>query len=181
MGGQLDELIQPSESIHPSESIEPSGPGSHFEDMSSRIFALNAGLMHAIGFTGVEDYRPQERCISLGFEVRAEFCHSGGRIAQGGFVTAWLDAAMAHAVFVESGARENLASLEIKVSFLAPVGPGKVIARSRIIRKGKRVAFLEASLFDAKGMHLASATSTAMITSMAAQQGSSEVSPVVLA
>ena len=143
---------------------EPPLPESKLPEISERMFQVNAGLMQAIGFAGVQAYQPQERSLRLHFEVRPEFCHSGGRVAQGGFVTAWLDAAMAHVVIIESGGKENLASLEIKVSFLSPVAPGKVVAHAKIIRKGKRVAFLEANLLDGQGKHLASATSTALVT-----------------
>jgi acyl-coenzyme A thioesterase PaaI-like protein len=54
----------------------------------------------------------------------------------------------------------------VKVSFLRRVGPGKVVAEGRVIRMGRRVAFLEASLFDAgTGVLLATASSSALIES----------------
>lgn len=140
--------------------------GMTLQDISARLLKANAPLMNAMGCTGIEAHDEQARTLDMGFMVRPEFCHSGGKIAQGGFVTAWLDASMAHLVILESRGKENIASLEIKVSFLAAVPPGRVIARSQMIRKGKRVAFLSANLYDEAGRHMASATSTVMLTEM---------------
>jgi acyl-coenzyme A thioesterase PaaI-like protein len=39
-----------------------------------------------------------------------------------------------------------------------------VIAEGRVLRMGRRVAFLEASLFDPAGVVLATASSTALLT-----------------
>jgi uncharacterized protein (TIGR00369 family) len=99
----------------------------------------------------------------LEFTCRPEFCHSGGRVAQGGYVTAWMDAAMAHAVILCSGQRQSISSLDISVRFLERVGPGKVRSQGRIVRKGRRVAFLEASLRDTEGKLLATATSSGLL------------------
>ncbi|MEZ5741177.1 MAG: PaaI family thioesterase [Burkholderiaceae bacterium] len=99
----------------------------------------------------------------LEFTCRPEFCHSGGKVAQGGYVTAWMDAAMAHAVMLCSGQKQSIASLDISVRFLERVGPGKVRSQGRIVRKGRRVAFLEASLHDTQGRLLATATSSGLL------------------
>jgi acyl-coenzyme A thioesterase PaaI-like protein len=73
---------------------------------------------------------------------------------------------MAQAARLHAGRPVGVASLEVKVSFLRRVGPGKVVAEGRVIRMGRRVAFLEASLFDAgTGVLLATASSSALIES----------------
>jgi acyl-CoA thioesterase len=135
-------------------------------DVSASLLRANGPMMNQIGFKAIESYDREQKRIRVAFVVRPEFCHSGGRIAQGGFVTAWLDAAMAHMVLMDSSGVENIASLEIKVSFIAAVAPGPVVAEARIVKKGKRIAFLEANLFDQNGKHLASATQTAMVIPM---------------
>ena len=136
------------------------------KDISDSLLNANAAMMHHIGFRSLENYDREAKRIRVGFMVRPEFCHSEGRIAQGGFITAWLDSSMAHVVLLDSQGTENIASLEIKVSFIAVVAPGPVVAEAHIIKKGKRIAFLEANLFDLQGKHLASATQTAMLTAM---------------
>ncbi|MBK8763747.1 MAG: PaaI family thioesterase [Burkholderiaceae bacterium] len=63
-----------------------------------------------------------KRTLRAAFTVRREFCHTNGTIAQGGFITAWMDAAMAHAVMYDTDNQFSVASLEIKVSFLGNSG-----------------------------------------------------------
>lgn len=120
-------------------------------------------LWESLGGFRVLSWEAQRRTLRAAFTVRPEFCHTNGTIAQGGFITAWMDAAMAHAVMYDTDNQFSVASLEIKVSFLERVGPGEGIAEGRVIRRGKRVAFLEAELFDAQGRMAAMATSTGMI------------------
>lgn len=86
-------------------------------------------------------------------------CHSGG-VVQGGFVCGWIDAAMAHAVMGETGADVTPMSLELKVSFFAPAGPGPVFAEGWIERRGKSTAFVEGQLKNAAGQVLAKGSST---------------------
>mgnify|MGYP006441206411 CR=1 FL=1 len=98
----------------------------------------------------------------LEFTVRPEFCHSGG-IAQGGFVTGWIDAAMAHAAIARYGSQVRGATLEIKISFFRPATPGIVRAEGWIERGGRQTAFLEGQLLDAEGQLLAKGSSTARL------------------
>lgn len=95
----------------------------------------------------------------LEFTVKPEFCHSGG-VAQGGFVTGWIDAAMAHAAIARYGTEVWVASLEIKISFFRPARPGTVRAEGWIERAGKATAFMEGRLLDADGEVIAKGSST---------------------
>jgi uncharacterized protein (TIGR00369 family) len=92
------------------------------------------------------------------YEVRLEMCHSGG-VAQGGFVCAWIDSAMAHASISLSPALTPM-SLELKVSYFAPARPGRVIAEGWIERPGRTTCFAEGRLLDLAGNVLAKASST---------------------
>jgi uncharacterized protein (TIGR00369 family) len=120
-------------------------------------------LCRTIGLIGLENRDPAQRNVRLRYDVRPEFCHSNGTMAQGGFITAWLDHAMASAVVHDSEGEFNVSSLEIKVSFLEAVRPGVVVAEARVVRRGKRVAFLEARLFDLSQRLLATASSSGML------------------
>ncbi len=121
-------------------------------------------LLQSMGFVRVLSVDRELGRVRAEFEAQRRFCHTDGTIVQGGFVTAWLDFAMAHAAFLKAGLDVGVASLELKVSFLQRVGPGRVIAEGRVQRLGRRVAFLEASLTDPAGTLLATASSTAMLT-----------------
>lgn len=82
---------------------------------------------------------------------------------QGGFVTGWIDAAMAHAAMAMGGPDFVPMSLEIKVSFFAPARPGLVTASAWVERRGRSTCFFEGQLLDAAGKVLAKASSTLML------------------
>ncbi len=100
-------------------------------------------------------------------------CHSGG-VVQGGFVTGWIDAAMAHAAIAMGGADVVPMSLELKVSFFAPARPGTVIAEAWVERRGKRTCFFEGRLLDEEGTVLAKASSTLMLAERARVESASK-------
>jgi uncharacterized protein (TIGR00369 family) len=103
-----------------------------------------------------------EGTARLEYDARANMCHSGG-VVQGGFVTGWIDAAMAHAAIARAGQDVTPMTLEIKVSFLAPVRPGLVIAEAWAVRHGRKTCFYEGALKDAAGNVLAKASSTMLL------------------
>ncbi len=98
----------------------------------------------------------------MAYRAGMHMCHSGG-VVQGGFVTGWIDAAMAHALIATLEPGSNFLSYEIKVSFYKSAGPGLNIAEGRVDLKGRSTAFLEGELRNEAGEILAKATSTAKI------------------
>jgi uncharacterized protein (TIGR00369 family) len=82
---------------------------------------------------------------------------------QGGFVTGWIDAAMAHAAIAMGGPDVVPMSLELKVSFFAPARPGLVVAEAWVERRGRSTCFFEGRLLDTTGKVLAKASSTLML------------------
>ena len=101
--------------------------------------------------------------------------HPRGGIVQGGFVTGWLDAAMAHACMAKSEFTVGVPSLEIKVSFLRPAHPGVYRSHGWITRWARRIAFMESELVDSDGMVIARASSTAALTTLPTKpQGGAE-------
>ena len=104
------------------------------------------------------------------YQVGPQMCHSGG-VAQGGFVCAWIDAAMAHASLSLSPEMTPM-SLELKVSYFAPVRPGAVIAEGWIERRGRATCFAEGRLVDRAGEVLAKASSTIRLIPRAAVEAS---------
>lgn len=122
------------------------------------------GLLESMGFVKALSTDRKLGVVRAEFEASRRFCHSDGKVVQGGFISGWLDFTMAQAVIARSDEPVGVASLELKVNFLQRVGPGRVISEGRVLRMGRRVAFLEASLFDPAGALLATATSTALLT-----------------
>ena len=123
-------------------------------------------LLQSMGFVRVVEVDRDAGRLRAEFDALPRFCHTDGTIVQGGFVTAWLDFSMAHAAFLKAGYDVGVASLEIKVSFLQRMGPGPGTVEARVIRRGKRVAFMEAELFDSEGRMTARASSTGLMTEL---------------
>ena len=123
------------------------------------------GIAKTLGFERLVDDGVQSGRAVLHFRPTMDMCHSGG-IVQGGFVTGWLDMAMANVVLAKTNYEQNLLSLEIKVSFLASANPGLVIAEAWIERMGRSTGFLEARLLNEAGDVLAKASSTVKLVSM---------------
>lgn len=105
--------------------------------------------------------------VKLTFTGRPEFLNPAGKI-MGGFLTAMLDSALGEVVASSLNDDESLFTLEIKVSFIAPARAGKIFAESTLIKRGKRVAFSEARLYDEDGKLVATATGTFNIYKMTA-------------
>ena len=101
----------------------------------------------------------------LEYEAKQAQCHSGG-VVQGGFISGWIDAAMAHAAMARNGPGIVPMTLELKVSYFAPTRPGLVIAEAWVERHGKRTSFYEGHLKDAAGTVLAKATSTILLADL---------------
>tara|TARA_B110001454_G_C12456066_1_gene324123 strand:- start:57 stop:500 length:444 start_codon:yes stop_codon:yes gene_type:complete len=118
-------------------------------------------LNQSLGFVRVVELEPDGRA-TIEYRAGMHMCHSGG-VVQGGFVTGWIDAAMAHAAMAMSGPDVVPMSLELKVSFFAPARPGVVIAKAWVERRGRSTCFFEGQLLDSTGRVLAKASSTLML------------------
>jgi len=128
--------------------------------MAEDIDLMNP-LYQTMGLVRIIDLDSAGRA-QLEYEARAEMCHSGG-VVQGGFISGWIDAAMAHAAIAKNGQGITPMSLELKVSFFAPARPGLVIAEGWVERHGKRTSFYEGHLRSSDGTILAKATSTILL------------------
>lgn len=115
---------------------------------------LNGELLDVDARRGIARFR---------FEIVPAFCHSQGKICQGGFLTGMVDTAMATAAIARGRLSVAVPTLEIKVSFFEAMGPGIVFAEGRIMRWGGSVGFLDGDLKDEKDRLIVHATSTVKI------------------
>jgi uncharacterized protein (TIGR00369 family) len=100
--------------------------------------------------------------VRMKFQPVPECCNPMGNV-QGGFVVAMLDDAAAFAAIVKSGQRIGIPTVELKASFFAPAKAGvPLFAEGRCLKLGKRIAFMEADLFDEAGTLLARLTTSAV-------------------
>ncbi|MCA3255455.1 MAG: PaaI family thioesterase, partial [Alphaproteobacteria bacterium] len=107
------------------------------------------------------DLSSERGWVRIEYFAKPEFCNPMGNV-QGGIVAAMLDDAAAIAAIVKSGQRMVIPTLEFKTTFFAAAKQGTLYAEGRCLRLGKRVAFMEADLFDPDNKHLARMSVTAM-------------------
>lgn len=129
-------------------------------------------LYEEMGLVRIVEIDPAGRAV-LEYRATPEQSHSGG-VVQGGFVTGWIDAAMAHAVMGIPGLDAIPMTLEIKVSFFAPTRPGLVVAEAWVVQRSRRTAFVEGTLKDSAGVLLAKASSTLTLASRAKVEAASK-------
>lgn len=115
---------------------------------------LNGELLDVDSARGIARFR---------FEIVPAFCHSDGKICQGGFLTGMVDTAMANAAIARGKLAVAVPTLELKISFFEAMGPGIVFAEGRVMRWGGSVGFLDGELKDEKGRLIVHATSTIKI------------------
>ncbi|MBB91292.1 MAG: thioesterase [Magnetovibrio sp.] len=108
------------------------------------------------------DFDDTAGTAEMQFDVSEQFCHSVN-VVQGGNVTVMLDAAMSHALFMQQADVAAIPTLELKVSFLEPTLAGRSVARGKVVKCGKSIAFLEGSLINPAGQLAAVASATAKV------------------
>ena len=84
-------------------------------------------------------------------------------VAHGGAVTSLIDSAVGIALVTMLGSRDLIATVELKVNFLAPAKLGLVKVIGRIIHKGKSIAVGEAEVKDPTGKLIAKGLVTYLV------------------
>lgn len=93
-----------------------------------------------------------------------ERMHNLSGTLHGGVMGDVMDAAMGCALATTLTPNENMATVEMKISFLRPHIKGRLIAKASIIKRGRRVVFAESSLTNAEGAVIAMSSATWLIT-----------------
>ncbi len=122
-------------------------------------------LMETMGLVRTVSIDAEEGRAVLEFEAKPSQCHSGN-IVQGGFVTGWIDAAMARALIIKTEGTLLPLSLDIKIAFYAAAHPGLVHAEAWIERLGRKTAFVEGRLTKPDGTVIAKGMSTVRLVPM---------------
>lgn len=105
-----------------------------------------------------------EKCAcTFEFDIGKDYCHSID-IVQGGFVTAMLDAAMSHAMFLHDPDIVGLSSLEIKTSYLEPTRAGKLRVEGWAIKQGYKIVFMEGHVYNEDNVLTATASTVSKIS-----------------
>lgn len=107
----------------------------------------------------LESVDQANQTITMSFQAGEAFINPMGSI-QGGFVAAMLDEAIASCGIIASNVTMAMPTLEIKISYLRPLFPGRALAKAWVIRFGKTTVFIEAELYGEDGKLVAKASST---------------------
>ena len=125
-------------------------------------------LFQGMGFSKILEFSREDQSIKIEYIAEARHCHSGN-IVQGGYVTGWIDSAMAHSVMIPTDFKFSPLTLELKITFLKSANPGIVIAAAKVIKLGKSIAFVEGTLSNSNGDLIAKGTSTNKLIPMPKQ------------
>ena len=117
-----------------------------------------------------ESFDAEREEITLRFRAPDSFITPRGSV-QGGLVAGFLDEVMGWAHVWATDHAEAPLNLEISMTLLRPVMAGPLVGKGRVIRRGRRVIFLEGELFDGEANLLARSTSTAIPTPRPGSEG----------
>jgi uncharacterized protein (TIGR00369 family) len=125
-------------------------------------------LFQGMGFSKILEFSKENQSIKIEYIAETRHCHSGN-IVQGGYVTGWIDSAMAHSVMIPTDFEFSPLTLELKMTFLKSANPGIVIAAARVMKLGRSIAFVEGTLTNESGDLIAKGTSTNKLVPMPKQ------------
>lgn len=108
---------------------------------------------------GLEIVRLERGASVLSLEVRPELTRMEG-IVHGGAIASLLDSASAFAVLSLLRPEERTVTVDLTLHFLRPVSGGRVEARAKVLRAGRRVATVSIEATDDAGRLVATALTT---------------------
>src|SRR5215510_13152065 len=136
--------------------------GSFWDAMEKR-----APLPRAAATLGLEfiDADVEHGTIVLASAAREDFTNPTGNVL-GAFQAAMLYDTVGPALLATLEPDQFQSTLELNVSFLRPVRPGRLIGKGRVVHRDGDMVFLEAELLDFQGTLIARATATARVISL---------------
>ena len=135
------------------------------KDHIKHIFKQIPDFLKILGFEDAYLNEESEEWV-VEFMPTKDLTHSNGTIVQGGFVSGMLDATMSqYLIFLSQGKQAPL-TLDLDVKFLKSCSPDqKVIATSKIVKKGNSIAFASGKLLQNDDV-IAVATSTSKLVNI---------------
>ena len=115
-------------------------------------------------------FDPETNTATVRYTPPPSFASPRGAV-QGGLIGGFLDEVMGTALLAATDGELLPLNLDMNMSFTRMVSMETITATGRVIRLGRRVAFLEGELRDKDGKLLARATSTAMPTPVPGADG----------
>lgn len=114
------------------------------------------GTFFLARFLGFEIAYPGEVC-EVAFAVREDMLNPQGSL-HGGIIAAALDVSMGHLINRVTGGPGL--TLEMKVSYMRPAMPGRVVCTGAFLKQGRSISAMEARMTGEDGKLRAMATAT---------------------
>ena len=127
-----------------------------------------APLPRAAATLGLEfiDADVESGTIELAFAATAAFTNPTGNVL-GAFQAAMLYDTIGPALLATLAPDQVQSTLDLHVSFLRPVKPGRLVGRGQIVQRNGDLVYLEASLTDSSDTLIATATAIARVIPLA--------------
>ena len=120
--------------------------------------------IHYLRLLGLEFVSATRGEALFALEHREELTRHEG-LMHGGAIASLMDSASAFAVLTLLGPGQTTVTVDLTIHFLRPVLGGRVEARARVLRAGRRIATLRIDVTDQSGKLTATATTTYAILS----------------
>jgi uncharacterized protein (TIGR00369 family) len=101
-------------------------------------------------------------CTTIEMEVTEKYWNALDTL-HGGVYCDLADAAMGFSFFTTLDDDETYTTVDLKITFLRAVKTGKLIASSKIIKRGKRLGYQECEIVNDQGKLVAKASSTCIV------------------
>jgi len=111
---------------------------------------------------GMEFVGATRGAARIALELREELTRNAG-LMHGGAVASLMDTASAFAVMSLLEPGQSTVTIDLMIHFLRPVLRGRIEARARVLRAGRRIATLSIDTTDEAGKLTATATTTYLI------------------
>jgi uncharacterized protein (TIGR00369 family) len=108
---------------------------------------------------GLEFVSAERGAATFALEWREELTRMEG-ILHGGAIFSLLDTAAAFAVLTLLPPGGRTVTVDLTVHFLRPVSSGRLEARARVLREGRRVCIISVEATDQTGVLISTATTT---------------------
>ena len=101
-------------------------------------------------------------CTTIEMDITEKYWNPM-RTLHGGVYCDLADAAMGFSFLTTLNEDELFTTVDLRINYLRSVTTGKLIASSKIIKRGKRLGYMECEIVDEKGELVAKASSTCII------------------
>ena len=120
------------------------------------------GRIPYVRLLGMEFLGAERGEARVALELREELTRNEG-LMHGGAIASLMDSASAFAVMSLLEPGQSTVTIDLMIHFLRPVLRGRIEARARVLRAGRRIATLSIDTTDDAGKLTATATTTYLI------------------